>query len=148
MNTIQDKIRKKQLTKKCAVLIILSSALLLILTIFLVSNGRGKITGRESAAAYLSALGWNVESQSGKVKITFLPQDFPTALVNYNKLQQEQGFDLAKHAGEEITIYSFPVNNYSNCNDHVEATLYVCKGQVIGGDIHSLSLDGFMHGIK
>ena len=77
-----------------------------------------------------------------------IPLEFSDVYQKFNELQTEQGYDLAEHQGEKATIYAYRVRNYSNCSGPVVAELYIANDRVIGGDIHSLSLNGFMHGLK
>ena len=65
-----------------------------------------------------------------------------------NELQKSQGFDLTDYAGKSVTIYNYKVLNYPENSEYVYATLIVLDGVIIGGDIHSTELNGFMHGFK
>ena len=49
-----------------------------------------------------------------------------------------------------VQLYSLRVTNYPSYDGpgEVWATVLVRKGHVIGGDIHSTALDGFMHGLR
>jgi len=142
--------------KKKAVFIIIMAALVLIGIIFL-ANAIGKInSGERSAgditteagrAAYLAQYGWQVETPAVSEENVLIPKTFSEVFENYNKLQLEQGYDLSKYAGTEVKLYTYRVTNHDS-DETVLAQLYVCKGQVIGGDIHSSALDGFMCGIK
>ena len=68
-------------------------------------------------------------------------------LADYNDLQRRQGFDLRPYSGLGCTVYSYIVTNYET-DEPVLCTIYLYKNRVIAGDIHSTSLDGFMHGIR
>ena len=50
--------------------------------------------------------------------------------------------------GLECKQYSYVVTNYPSSDGTVYATLYVKGGRVIGGDIHSANINGFMHTLK
>jgi hypothetical protein len=45
-------------------------------------------------------------------------------------------------------MYTYAVTNYPDASQTVLADLYIYKNRVIGGDVHSTNLDGFMIGIK
>ena len=45
--------------------------------------------------------------------------------------------------GSQVKLYTYKVLD-SGLGDNVLASLYVCDGCVIGGDVHSTELDGFM----
>lgn len=142
----------KKFGRKGAVCIVLAIAALLCLMVVIRgidrNASRGKVTDAESAAAYLLALGWEVDTDTVQIQGTVLPEYFDDMFSEYNKLQLEQGFDLEKYAGKEVTVYTFQVTNYSNTSCDVMACLMTCKSRVIGGDIHSAELDGFMHALQ
>ena len=141
----------KKLGRKTAVCIVLLIAAVLCMMVVIggidKNASNGKVTDAETAAAYLLTLGWEVDQSSCQAQTTVLPEYFDTTLSDYNKLQLEQGFDLEKFAGKEIIVYTFQVKNYPNASD-VMACLMTCKSRVIGGDIHSAEMDGFMHALQ
>ncbi|MGI5893764.1 MAG: DUF4830 domain-containing protein [Candidatus Merdivicinus sp.] len=97
--------------------------------------------------AFLEKYGWEVEETpvvSGKVRI---PYEFGDVYKNYNQIQRKQGFDLQPFAGKEVERYQYIVKNYPNYSGKVYANLLIFEGEIIGGDISSIKLDGFMHGI-
>lgn len=141
-----------KMSRKAAVCIVLAIAAALFLIVVLAGIQRnaasGKVESAEDAAEYLLGLGWEVDQNAVTIQTTVLPEYFDNTISAYNKLQLEQGFDLTEQAGREITVYLFPVTNYPNTSGDVLACLMTCKGKVIGGDIHSSELDGFMHALK
>ena len=141
-----------KMSRKAAVCIVLAIAAALFLIVVLAGIQRnaasGKVESAEDAAEYLLGLGWEVDQNAVTIQTTVLPEYFDNTISAYNKLQLEQGFDLTEQAGQEITVDLFPVTNYPNASGDVLACLMTCKGKVIGGDIHSSELDGFMHALK
>ena len=77
-----------------------------------------------------------------------IPRTFTSVFEEYNELQKSQGFDLSRYCGMELEMYSYRVTNAEYAGDEVLAVLYVKDGTVVGGDVHSTALDGFMVGIK
>ncbi len=75
-----------------------------------------------------------------------IPTEFGEVYERYNELQKEQGFDLSRHKGHSAVSYTFTVLNYGE--DNVEAHVLVCGGEIIGGDIASTRLDGFMKPLR
>ncbi len=69
-------------------------------------------------------------------------------MAEYNALQLQQGFDLRRYGGLICSMYTYRVLNYPSGDENVLAALFVYRNRVIGGDIHSTALDGFMHGLK
>ncbi len=96
---------------------------------------------------YLSDCGWTVESPALKEETVLIPKSFSAVFDAYNALQKQQGFDLSRYGGKEVKLYTYKVLD-SNLGDHVLAMMYVYKGSVIGGDVHSTALDGFMGGLR
>ena len=63
-------------------------------------------------------------------------------LDNYEQLQRSQGLALKKYAGKEIHIYTCPL--VEDGQEGVYSALYVYRGKVIGGDVHSVDFEGYM----
>lgn len=113
-------------------------------------ENREKIKENEDRIDYLFQLGWTAEPTPITEQIVLLPEEFPPVLEQYNSLQLQQGYDLKKYAGKEVEMYVYRILNYPqppNSGD-VYACLYIYRGKVIGGDIHSASLTGFMEGLR
>ena len=64
----------------------------------------------------------------------------------YNEIQKQQGCDLSKYAGKRCKRYTYVIENYPGQAEGVRANILVYKNKVIGGDVCSVELDGFMHG--
>ena len=56
--------------------------------------------------------------------------------------QRSQGLSLKKYAGKEIHIYTCPL--VEDGQEGVYSALYVYRGKVIGGDVHSVDFEGYM----
>ncbi|MEG0777387.1 MAG: DUF4830 domain-containing protein [Oscillospiraceae bacterium] len=141
--------------KKVAVLIIIAAALILggiILAISLGGSGgsdtHAKAKTNDDRLEFLDGLGWEVEANPIAEKTVIIPKEFSPVYDAYNKLQISQGYDLSEYCGLEAKIYTYSIVNYSGYTGKVVADLYVRNGEIIGGDVHSLALDGFMHGLK
>ncbi len=141
--------------RKKAIFIVIMAALILFGIIMLVTidapekaaHQNAKVSSEEKGANYLSSLGWNVELPALNKETVLIPKTFTDVFNKYNALQQSQGYDLKEYAGKEVELYTYKVTNHES-PDTVYAQLYVFKNKVIGGDIHSSSLDGFMCGLK
>ena len=105
------------------------------------------IKTNEDRVEYLEKLGWSVDPEPLSITQLLLPDPFPEALKEYNRLQQRQGFDLEKLAGENVTMYTYHVRNLPE-DPNAQCSLYVYKDRIAGGDIHSVALDGFMWEMK
>lgn len=95
----------------------------------------------ESSDNLLSSLGYE-HSESFTKKTFTIPKEFDMVYNNYNEIQKEAGYDLLPYKGTECTLYTYEIYNhpFGKCN----ANIIVYKGRIIGGDISSVNLDGFM----
>ena len=118
-----------------------------------------RVTKRQVAAAaavfVLSLVGgvWGraaiselVEPEADEVVEVQIPKEFDDVFTNYNAIQKTQGCNLEKYAGKRCKRYTYVVTNYPGQTDNVRANILVYKDRVIGGDVCSLELGGFMHG--
>jgi len=92
-------------------------------------------------------VGWEVDATPIGEKAVVISKEFSEIYDTYNQLQLDQGYDLSEYCGLEATIYTYTVTNYTGYSGNVVADLYVMNYTVIGVDIHSLTIDGFMHGL-
>ena len=99
----------------------------------------------EERVAYLQSFGWQVQEEPAETREVMIPAQFNDVYTAYNVMQQAQGFDLMPYAGEVCTQYLYKVENYPN-ESEVYATLLVYGEEIIGGDVASAKVDGFMHG--
>ncbi len=106
------------------------------------------VTTPEERAAFLLTCGWEVDMTTEEAQTVHIPEQFTAVYESYNDLQRQQGYDLTDYAGEDCMLYSYGVLNYPDPSQTVLAHLYVYKNHVIGGDVHSTNLNGFMIGLK
>ena len=76
-----------------------------------------------------------------------IPEEMDESYDEYLTLQSEQGFDLTKYAGKRVKRYTYEVTNYPTGEQGVQANLLLYKNTVIGGEVLSPQLDGFLHGL-
>ena len=105
-----------------------------------------KAASNEDRIAFLKQFGWEVTSEPIEVTEVTIPQSFNKVYEGYNKMQKEQGLDLSKYAGKTCKQWVYEIKNYPSQTAMVRATLMVYNDQVIGGDISSSALNGFMSG--
>lgn len=101
----------------------------------------------DDRVAYLATFGWSVNAeptQTQKVKIPDTTEN--KVFARYNDLQKSQGFDLTEYAGKEVMRYVYEILNYPDASAPVYASVLVCDGRVIGGDITNSAPDGVIHG--
>lgn len=124
------------------------SALCLIAVIvgFCSSRSDGKTDGTNAiCVSFLKEKKVKLAAESPQsIENTLLPQEFPETVLQYNELQKKQGFDLSDFAGKTVTKYTYTVKD--KARDDVVAVVFVYSGKIIGGDLHSVGVDGCMTG--
>lgn len=108
------------------------------------------ITSSSDILSYVSSLGWEVSQEPDEIKEIVIPHEFNDVYDGYNQIQLDQGFDLTDYAGERAKVWTFTVRNYPGYEnkDCIKINVIVYEGYVIGGDVCSVELDGFMHGLS
>ena len=105
-----------------------------------------KIKTSDDIVSFLSQFGWEVDGTPlEEVKIR-IPMEFDKVMNSYNELQRGQGLDLSKYRGKEVTRYTFRVKNYPDYDGEVMANVIIYKTRVIGGDLCSSDVRGFICG--
>ena len=148
-----------KLSKKKALVIVLAIAVALCAIIFLAGrrdrggeDGPGRtdipIERPEDVIAFLNSLGWQVSEEPIEVQEVLIPREFNEAYAAYNELQKKAGFDLSNYGGQDAVRHTYRVLNYPGQEEDVVADVLVASGRVIGGNIQSIRLDGFMHELR
>ncbi len=107
-----------------------------------------KIRNEGDAASFLAQFGWSVDTASVETREVTLPDEFDKVFAGYNEIQRAQGLDLSKYKNKKITRYTFEVTNYNGYDGKVLANVLVYRNKVIGGDICSADVSGFVHGFE
>ncbi len=94
---------------------------------------------------FLNAFGYNVSEKPVQIQEIVIPEQFSSEYEKYNEFQKLSGFDLSKFKTYRVKKYTYKILNYDS-DDEVVANLIVYNNKVIGGDISSTSLGGFVHG--
>ena len=101
----------------------------------------------EDRVAYLEQYGWTVDPEPAAVEELLIPETFDETYAQYLELQSSQGFDLTKYCGKRVKRYAYTITNYPTGETGVQAGLLIYKNTVIGGEVLSSQLDGFIHGL-
>lgn len=102
----------------------------------------------EDRIAYLEGYGWSVSSEPAAVEELIIPETFDESYTQYLELQASQGFDLTDYCGKRVKRYTYDITNYPTGEQGIQAGLLVYKNTVIGGDVLSSQLGGFIHGLS
>lgn len=138
---------------KRKVLFAVVAAVLAAAIIFLVSAAgasvKSGIPGEKNSDRinFLVQCGWQVEPEPVNAREVAIPTEFSQVYQNYNKLNQQAGFDLKKVAGKTCRQYVYRVKT-AQSGQEVHATLLIYGGQIAGGDISTAALDGFMKPLR
>ena len=106
-----------------------------------------KIKDNSARVALLRECGWEVEEEPLEFLEVKIPEEFDGVYREYNELQNRQSLDLAKYCGKRVMRYTYKVKNHPSGEEGVVANLIFYKVKLIGGDISSPKLGGFMHGL-
>ena len=99
-----------------------------------------------SRIEFLSQFGWEVVNEPTEITSVTIPSEFNSTYEKYNDIQRAQGLDLSKYQEKTCTRYTYQILNYKDVSTGVRANLLVLNDKVIGGDISSVTLNGFIHG--
>lgn len=101
----------------------------------------------EQRIEFLNGFGWNIGEETESIQVV-IPSVFNDVYKKYNDIQISEGYDLSLYKGKICTRYTYIVLNYPDVTDQVYANLLVFEGKIIGGDICTYAIDGFMHGFS
>lgn len=97
----------------------------------------------QDPAAYLASLGWETVGDPVCDQVQ-MPDTFGPAYDQFLQLQREGGFHLETCAGAVVTRYTFTLSNYPSGEAGILADVMMLEGRIVGGEIRSPALDGFM----
>lgn len=107
-----------------------------------------KIKTDDDVEAFLAQFGWEVGAAPTEVSDVMIPDEFDKIFTAYNEIQKRQGLNLAKYRRKTVKRYTYEVANYEGYEGKVFANVLVWRGRVIGGDICSADVSGFIHGFE
>ena len=73
----------------------------------------------------------SVNENAVSVKTSRLPEKLDGAILKYNEILKDGGFDLSKFCGKAIVIYSYELLS----SKEKTVNLILCDGKIIAGDI-------------
>lgn len=123
-------------------------AVIILLTVILsiaVKDSGIVLDSDEKRRNYIASLEIALSDEPPEVKNIVIPSQFSEVYERYNELQKQAGFDLWEYRGEYAVQYSYTATGFAD--DTVKVNLILYKERLIGGDIASTRLDGFMTGL-
>jgi len=137
------------------IFIVMTVLSLFILSLDSQQTGKGaemniKASNHSERMAFISQYGWQVDEEPAEVMEIIIPETFDDTYTAYNEIQKNQGFDLSLFVGNRLKRWSYVVRNYEGYENKecIRINLLVRDGVVVGGDVCSVELDGFMHGFE
>lgn len=110
-----------------------------------------KASNSKERIAFLSQFGWEVNEDPLEVCEVIIPSAFDETYEKYNEIQKNQNLDLEKYKGVRAKRWTYEIKNYPGYeaqSSTIRANILVFEGNVIGGDVCSVELNGFMHGFE
>jgi len=107
-----------------------------------------KIKTNEDRINFLAQFGWQVKSQPVESAEITIPEEFDKIFMGYNEIQKRQGLDLSRYKNKNVMRYTYEITNYSGEDGKVYANVIVYRNKVIGGDVCSANVNGFIHGFE
>lgn len=97
---------------------------------------------------FIKRLGYSVTDKTPTSKSVIIPEVFYDTYNDYNLLQRKSGYDLSLYKGCAVTLYSYKIKTPQNYDDECVINIIVYNDRVIGGDVSSVIIGGFMLPIK
>ncbi len=135
------------ITNKKLLCVFLIVVLLFIILVEFLSckSGYDSISGVDNNARinFIKSLGISVNEDVFEQKEILIPQQFNKVYENYNDTQIKAGFNLKNHLGKNAVVYRYVINSPKELNNAF-VNIIVLDGEIIGGDISSSELNGYM----
>lgn len=107
------------------------------------------IKTEEDRLNFIKSFGWEVQTEPVEVMEMIVPTEFDNVYNQYNYIQKLQGYDLLRFKGKRIKRWTYRVTNYpGKPNETVNINILIYNEKVIGGDVGSTALGGFIHGLE
>jgi hypothetical protein len=107
-----------------------------------------KIKNNEDRVNFLKQFGWEVDAQPLSEQQVTIPKEFDKVFAAYNEIQRKQGLDLTSFKKKNVMRYTYTVTNYPDYEGEVYVNILVYRNTVIGGDVCSADVNGFIHGFE
>ena len=107
-----------------------------------------KVKSAEDAQKFLAQFGWEVDTATAKTVEVTMPAEFDKVFTGYNEIQKRQGLDLSRYKNKNVMRYTYEITNYNGEDGKVYANVIVYRNKVIGGDVCSANVNGFIHGFE
>lgn len=154
MFVISIKSNKRKLIALLICILVLTTSLIVLInhskksTPKILKNSEYVVETEKQRVDYLKKRGIVVDEKSCSTADIMIPEKFSDVYKNYNSIQKKQGFNLEEFRGKSVKRYSYKVKNYPNEKQFIRANMLIYENHIIGGDVCSIKLNGFMHELK
>lgn len=107
-----------------------------------------KIKSNDDRINFIKQFGWEVDPQTVVEQEVEIPKEFDKIFSAYNEIQRRQGLDLSSFKKKSVMRYTYAVTNYPDYEGTVHINILVYRNTVIGGDVCSADVNGFVHGFE
>ncbi len=134
-------------TNKRIIAVVIFLALVLLFYAFLKMPSGIKLESAQDRAEYIGSLGYSIDGGETAQNV-LIPEQFDAVYNNYNNLQKSAGMNLEKYRGKTAVMYTYTLKGYKSHEGTVYLHLLVYNDRLIGGDICSAEINGFMDPLK
>ena len=106
------------------------------------------IKTNEDRINFLKQFGWEINPEPVEAVEIIIPKEFDAIYTKYNDVQKAQSLNLEKYKNKAVKRYTYEITEYPGYRGTVYVNLLIYKEKVIGGDICSAEINGFMHGFE
>lgn len=119
---------------------------ILSITIFSVMAEKSEM---EKCYDFLKKFGWDINQKYISRDEVWIPDNFDRVYEGYEVIQNDAGLSLKQYCGKKGARYTFEVENYPiDVGETVYANVICIDGEPVGGDVMTVSLNGFMHSLN
>ena len=104
------------------------------------------IKTNDDRISFMKQFGWEVNPEPVEAVEIIIPKDFDAVYKKYNDVQKAQSLNLEKYKNKAVKRYTYEIAGYPGYKGTVYVNLLIYKEKIIGGDICSAEINGFMHG--
>lgn len=127
-----------------ALLAIVVLTVLICCEVYAAGNTEHNATTNAERINYIKKLGYILNSNEPTQKNVIIPEIFTDVYKNYNSLQRMAGYDLSLYKGCEVKIYTYDIAPPKGYDGECVFNMIVYRDRMIGGDVSSRALGGYM----
>lgn len=95
---------------------------------------------------YMQSIDWEISNEPIETEEVIIPREFDNVYTQYNEIQKRAGFNLEDYTNSKCTRYTYSLKYFDKNN--LRANILVLNDKIIGGDICTIDLNGFMIPLK